>query len=160
MRFGISAAIAAALLLAQPAAAQSLQTRSPQAQALEQEAAAVCSAMDNGLFDPGGAVTRIELKSQFGSVKAELVDESAFHCTSSASLYCGSGGCMLHLVAEGKVYSWQATGWRLLEWGPDVILLIGRDGGWCGGAGTEVCYEAVVWSDGRPLTVGEPPQRR
>ena len=133
---------------------------SPQAQELINRAAADCGSFENGEFDTGNAVTEIELRSQFGAVNAELVDESEYACSSAASLYCGTGGCMLNLIVDGTVQAWQATGWRLVEWGPDQILLIGRDGGWCGGAGAEVCYEALVWSDGKILTVGPAPEGR
>jgi hypothetical protein len=132
---------------------------SPEAQRLIERAAEDCRAFENGKFDPGDAVTAIELRSQFGAVAAELVDESEYACSSAASLYCGTGGCMLNLVVEGEVRAWQATGWRLIDWGPDRILVIGRDGGWCGGAGAEVCYEALVWSNGRVLTVGPAPEQ-
>ena len=110
--------------------------------------------LESGEFDQGDAVTEIELRSQFGTVDAELVDESQYACSSAASLYCGTGGCMLNLVVNGETMAWQVTGWRLIDWGPDRILLIGRDGGWCGGAGAEVCYEALVWSEDRILTLG------
>ncbi len=133
---------------------------SPEAQRLLDAAAAECSGFENGAFDAGDALSEIELRSQFGSVTAELLDESEYACSSAASLYCGSGGCMLNLIVDGAVQAWQATGWRLIDWGPDTILLIGRDGGWCGGAGAEVCYEALVWSNGAILTVGPAPELR
>jgi hypothetical protein len=133
---------------------------SPDTQRLIDRAAADCRSFENGEFDAGNAVTEIELRSQFGSVQAELVDESEFACSTAVSLYCGTGGCMLNLIVDGTVHAWQATGWKLIEWGPDQILLIGRDGGWCGGAGAEVCYEALVWSNGRILTVGATPEMR
>ncbi|MEE4237099.1 MAG: hypothetical protein V2I51_10285, partial [Anderseniella sp.] len=133
---------------------------SPEAQELIDRAAADCRTLNNGEFDAGDAVAEIELRSQFGTVVAELVDESKYACSSAASLYCGTGGCMLNLIVDDTVRSWQATGWRLIEWGPDRILLIGRDGGWCGGAGAEVCYEALVWSNGKILTVGPAPESR
>ncbi|WP_050932162.1 hypothetical protein [Aestuariivita boseongensis] len=131
---------------------------SPEAQQLIDRAAADCQAFENGEFDQGDAVIEIELRSQFGTVDAELVDESQYACSSAASLYCGTGGCMLNLIVNGETMAWQATGWRLIDWGPDRILLIGRDGGWCGGAGAEVCYEALVWSNGKMLTVGPAPE--
>ena len=133
---------------------------SPQAKQLIDRAAADCQSFENGEFYAGDAVTLIELSSQFGTVEAELVDESQYSCSSAASLYCGTGGCMLNLIVDGKISAWQATGWKLIDWGPDRILLIGRDGGWCGGAGAgaEVCYEAVVWSNGKVLTVGPAPE--
>ena len=148
MRLGLGMVVSLGL------AAIPARAASPEAQHLLDRPAADCRAFENGAFDQGNAVQEIELGSQFGTVSAELVDESEFACSSAASLYCGTGGCMLNLVVEGSVLAWQATGWRILDWGPDRILLIGRDGGWCGGAGAEVCYEALVWSNGRILTVG------
>lgn len=133
---------------------------SPEAQRLIDRAAADCRSFENGEFDPANAVTQIELSSQFGRIEAELVDEREFACSSAASLYCGTGGCMLNVIVDGVVRAWQATGWQIIEWGPDRILLIGRDGGWCGGAGAEVCYEALVWSNGKMLTVGPAPELR
>lgn len=133
---------------------------SPEAQSLIQRAASDCTSFENGEFDQGDAVTEITLRSQFGDVAAELIDESKYACSSAASMYCGSGGCMLNLVVDGVVRAWQSTGWQVIEWGPDTILLIGRDGGWCGGAGAEVCYEALVWSSGQVLTVGPAPELR
>lgn len=133
---------------------------SPEAQSLMERAAKDCRSFENGEFNAGQALQEIELRSQFGSVTAELIDESEFACSSAASLYCGTGGCMLNLIIDGEISAWQATGWRIIEWGPDRILLIGRDGGWCGGAGAEVCYEALVWSDGKILTVGPGPETR
>lgn len=149
----VSAVLAMLVFSAGPAMAIS-----PEAQQLIDRAAADCRAFENGVFEQGNAVTEIELTSQFGAAKAELVDESRFACSSAASLYCGTGGCMLNLVVNGETMAWQATGWRLIDWGPDRILLIGRDGGWCGGAGAEVCYEALVWNNDRILTVGPAPK--
>ena len=133
---------------------------SPLAQDLMDRAAADCSNFESGEFHAGQAVAEIELRSQFGTVEAELVDESEYSCSSAASLYCGTGGCMLNLIVEGQVRAWQATGWQMIDWGPDRVLLIGRDGGWCGGAGAEVCYEALIWSNGKILTVGPAPELR
>lgn len=140
--------------------AYSASAMSPEAEELIDRAAADCKSFENGEFAAEGAVTTIELGSQFGTIDIELVDESKYACSSAASMYCGSGGCMLNVVADSAVYSWQSTGWKLIDWGPDRILLIGRDGGWCGGAGAEVCYEALVWSDGKFLTVGPTPELR
>lgn len=154
MRF-VSSLVFVSLMLATP-----LFAASPAAQALLDQASDDCKSFENGLFDAGDAVVPIELTSQYGTIGAEVVDTSKFACSSAASLFCGSGGCMLNLIVGDTTYAWQATGWRLIDWGPDRILLIGRDGGWCGGAGAEVCYEAVVWSDGRLLTVGEAPENR
>ncbi|TPE53802.1 hypothetical protein [Amaricoccus solimangrovi] len=141
--------LAAGLLAPLPGAAQDLVDR------LLAKASAACAYLDGGeMTAPEGTVTRVDLTGD--GVAEALVDESRLRCSTAASAYCGSGGCALHAVVGDRVTSWQATGWRLIDWGEDRILLIGRDGGWCGGIGAERCYEAVVWSDGRFLSVAPP----
>ena len=144
----ILAALAAIAMSASSALAVS-----PEAQQLIDRAAADCQSFENGQFDRGDAVTEIELRSHFGTVNAELVDEGQYRCSPAASLYCGSAGCPLYLIVNGETMAWQAMGWRLVDWGSARILLIARHGAWCDGAGGEVCYEALVWSNGRMLTV-------
>ena len=83
----------------------------------------------------------------------QLVDESRFACSSSASLFTPNGGSMLHAVVQGKVYSWMANSWRIIDWGEDKILLLAEHGSQCGGYGYQRCYEAVVFSEGAPLSL-------
>ena len=115
-------------------------------------AAAGCAALDGGVMTvPEEALVRVDLSGD-GTPDA-LLDESRLECSTAASAFQGSGGAMLHAVVGEAVTSWQATGWRLLDWNQDRLLLIGRDGGWCGASGAERCYEAVVWSAGRFLSL-------
>jgi hypothetical protein len=115
------------------------------------KARVTCESYENGVFDQGKAVSKIDLTDD-GTLDT-VIDESDFRCSSSKSLYCGTGGCMLHAIVDDEVWSFQAEGWRMIDWDGRPILLIARDGGWCGGAGAQVCYEAVVWSHGKMLTV-------
>lgn len=118
-------------------------------------AAAACAGLDGGVMSaPEGTVTKVDLSGD--GVPDAIVDESKLRCSTAASAFCGSGGCMLHAVVGEVVTSWQVTGWRVIDWNQDRILLLGRDGGWCGGIGAERCYEANVWSDGRFLTMAPP----
>lgn len=68
-------------------------------------------------------------------------------------MYCGSGGCSLHAIVGDTVARFQVEGWKIIDWDGRPILLIARDGGWCGGAGAQICFEAIVWSFGEMLTV-------
>jgi hypothetical protein len=113
-----------------------------------------CERLDSGRFDPGDSVQRLDLTGN-GS-RGTIVDESRFSCSSARSLYCGSGGCQLHAIVGDRSWSFQAEGWRMIEWDGRPILLVMRDGGWCGGAGAQICYEAVSWSHGQMLTVMPP----
>lgn len=121
------------------------------------EARDACTSYENGTFDAGDAVVEADLDGE--APPDRLVDESKFACSSAASMYCGTGGCMLHAVVGEERWSWQAEGWRLIDWGRSRILLIARDGGWCGGAGAQICFEAVTWSFGQMLTIAPPPPR-
>ncbi len=118
------------------------------------DAAAYCAELDNGVFDAGDPVTEVDLDRD--GTPDRIVDESAFSCSTARSLYCGTGGCMLHTIVGDAVHSFQAEGWRLDEWSGHTILMIARDGGWCGGAGAQLCFEAVTWSGGEMLTVMPP----
>ena len=149
---GRARAAAAALILvglSPPAAADPVE-------GLLAEAAALCTGYESGVFEAGDAVHAVDLDGD--GAPDRLVDESAFACSSDASMYCGSGGCSLHAVVGDTVSTFQAEGWRVIDWDGRPILLVARDGGWCGGAGAQLCFEAVVWSHGEMLTVMPAPR--
>ncbi len=58
-------------------------------------AAQACAEFNDGQFDIAwGAVERVDLD---GDLQRDWVlNESGFACSSAASLYCGTGGCMSH----------------------------------------------------------------
>lgn len=114
-------------------------------------AAAECATFENGVFEPGNAVIAVDLDDEEPGDR--IVDTSRFSCSSMASFYCGSGGCTVYAVIGDRSWEFQAEGWRMIDWDGRPILLIARDGGWCGGAGSQLCFEAVVWSFGEMLTV-------
>jgi hypothetical protein len=138
----LSLAVPAAALAADPVAA------------ILDAARASCEGFENGTFDARDGVSEIDLDGDGAADR--VVDESRFACSSMASAYCGSGGCLLHAVVGEQSWSFQAEGWRMIDWDGRPILLIARDGGWCGGAGSQLCFEAVNWSFGQMLTVMPP----
>ena len=133
-----------------------LSQENPLVGALLNDAAEACGSYEDGTFEPGDGVSTLTLEPD--GTEVILIDEGRFSCSTAVSMYCGSGGCVLHAVIGEYVASWQATGWRTVDWNGDTILLIGRDGGWCGGIGAEWCYEAVNWLNGRFMTVMPPRQ--
>ena len=136
-----------------------LATAAPSAQAADlaagviAEARKACEGFENGKFDAGDAVRQVDLDGD-GAMDT-VVDESKFSCSSAASMYCGTGGCMLHTIVGDKKNSFQAEGWRMTDWDGRPILLLARDGGWCGGAGSQLCFQAIYWSMGDMLTMGD-----
>ncbi|MCP1335278.1 hypothetical protein [Futiania mangrovi] len=149
--------IVSAMLAGLAAAGAAMPAHADPVDAILAAARSDCAAFENGVFHANDAVVEADLD---GAAPADrLVDSSRFTCTSARSLYCGSGGCTLHAVIGERSWSFQAEGWRTIAWGERPILLVARDGGWCGGAGSQLCFEAVVWSHGEMLTV-MPPARR
>lgn len=118
------------------------------------EATADCALFDDGVLTVGDSVTEVNLDGM--APLDALVDMGGLECSSTASLYCGSGGCSLYAVVGDRAWSFQAEGWRMTDWDGRPILLIARDGGWCGGSGAETCFEAVSWSNGAMMTVMAP----
>jgi hypothetical protein len=115
------------------------------------QAEADCAALDSGEFTAEDAVQVVDLDGE--EPVDRIVDSAAFSCSSSPGYYCGSGGCSIYAVIGDRSWEFQAEGWTMLEWDGRPILMVARDGGWCGGAGAQQCYEAIVWSFGEMLTV-------
>lgn len=114
------------------------------------EARDFCTGFENGAFDAGDAVIEVDLDGV--APLDRLVDLSRVSCSSTASMYCGSGGCSLHAVIGERAWVFQAEAWRMIDWG-QPILLLARDGVWCGGMGAQLCFEAVSWSRGEMMSV-------
>lgn len=114
-----------------------------------------CAAFENGAFElETGAITEIDLDGD--GAADTVVEEAKFRCSSAASLYCGTGGCMIHLAVGGQVYSRLAKGWKAVEWAGDVIILLALHGSECGGTNLRRCYEAITWSEGGFKSVRTP----
>ena len=141
------AALAFTLVAAQPAQTAGL------ADTVIAEARKACEGFENGKFDPCDAVQQIDLDGN--GTPDTVVDESKFACSSAASMYCGTGGCMLHTIVGNKKRAFQVEGWRMIDGDGRPILLLARDGGWCGGAGAQLCFQAIYWSMGDMLTMGD-----
>jgi hypothetical protein len=99
-----------------------------------------CTSLENGTFGAQDAVPPVDHHDE-GKMDS-IADASRFACSSMASACCGSGGCTLHAVVDDASWSFEAEGWRMIDWDGLPILLIARDGGWCGGAGAQLCFRS------------------
>lgn len=115
-----------------------------------------CALWEEGSLHIGErAVVEMDLTGD-GSPET-LVDTSHLECSATPlSPYCGSGGCSLFAFVEDHVFEWQALGWRVIDWDGEPVLLIGRDGGWCGVSSAGYCFEALNWNGETFLTVMPP----
>ncbi len=110
------------------------------------QARADCRAFENGTLTLGeNAVVQADLTGD--GQPEEIVDSRAFTCSSAASLFCGTGGCTITVVADGTARAFLAKAWRTVDWDGQAILLLAVHGSDCGGTNLRRCYEAVVWSE-------------
>ncbi|WP_281996014.1 hypothetical protein [Ruegeria faecimaris] len=103
-----------------------------------------CAEFNDGQFDlDWGAVERVDLD---GDLQPDWVlNESGFACSSAASLYCGTGGCMSHFLIEEEVHSLLNRGWTVVEFGRQRIVLADVHGTNCDGINPTPCATASVW---------------
>ncbi|WP_424975534.1 hypothetical protein [Dinoroseobacter sp. S124A] len=135
------ASLALALLTASAAPAQDL----PAALQAEIETARTdCAAFENGTLEvPWEATTRTDLT---GDGTMDLVlDLGKLRCSSSASLYCGTGGCSVLFAVGETVTRRLSKGWSVERLGPMTVVLNQRHGSDCGGTNLRPCVEAMVW---------------
>ncbi|MEM1048462.1 MAG: hypothetical protein AAGL24_20085 [Pseudomonadota bacterium] len=105
-----------------------------------------CRSLENGVLEvQDGAVTRIDVSGD-GEPDA-VVDSSKFACSSSASFFCGTGGCAVTIIVDGKTTDFLAKGWKVIDWNDAPVLLLAVHGNACGGTNLRRCVISYVWSE-------------
>ena len=139
-----AALIAANAALPMPAVAADISDLPPPLQEKVNQAQQACTDFEDGEFVlEWGAITRIDLD---GDLRTDwALDETSFACSSAASLYCGTGGCMSHFLVGDVLSSVLNKGWDVVVLGPDRVLLTDVHGSQCGGFNPTPCVTASVW---------------
>lgn len=128
---------------ASPADASDLEMPEP-LQAKVDAATQACASFENGEFAlEWSAVSRVDLDGDLQSDWA--LNEAGFACSSAASLYCGTGGCMTHFLVGDTLASLQNQGWQMTTFGPHRVLLADVHGSQCDGINPTPCVVAAVW---------------
>ena len=143
--FGLLWALAASwLALITPASSADVSELPEQLQEKVETARQACAEFDNGAFYlEWGAVERVDLD---GDLHYDWVlNERGFSCSTAASLYCGTGGCMSHFLLENVTHSLLNQGWGLANLGPNRVLLVDVHGSQCGGINPTPCVTASTW---------------
>ncbi|MBE2274999.1 MAG: hypothetical protein IAE87_01750 [Rhodobacteraceae bacterium] len=111
-------------------------------------AAADCKGLDNGMLSVAPeAVSRPDLDGDGAPDWA--LDESRLQCSTSASYFCGSGGCTTVFLVAGTLTEVFGHGWQLVQTQAGPVVLSFNGGVDCGLAQYERCVRALVWGDGR-----------
>ena len=140
----ITALLLAVLVLPAPARSSDISELPLLLREKIEEAREACAEFNNGEFVlQWGGVSRVDLD---GDLRSDWVlDEFGFACSSAASLYCGTGGCMSHFLVGEALHSLFNQGWDLVTFGPHRVLLADVHGSQCGGINPTPCTTASIW---------------
>lgn len=135
--------VAAAALMALPATASDLEMPAPLLEKVE-AASEACANFENGEFAlEWTAVSRVDLDGDFWPDWA--LNEAGFSCSTAATLYCGTGGCVTHFLVGETLASLLNKGWEMTTFGPARVLLADIHGSQCGGINPTPCVVSAVW---------------
>ncbi|MCQ1061141.1 hypothetical protein LRP52_45380 [Photobacterium sp. ZSDE20] len=119
---------------------------SPAANAIVQNAKEECARFEGGEFHATEqAISHHDFTGD--GQPEEIVDASQFSCSTSASMYGGSGGTFLWVVVDGKPYEFLANKWITIDFDGQSVLLLAVHSSECSDT-IGPCYRALVWSDG------------
>lgn len=106
----------------------------------------VCTDYNNGEFH--STEQTISLYDFTGDGRPEtVVDASQFSCSTSVSMWGGTGGTYLWVVVDGVAHEFLAHQWKVVDmYGKNVLLLAVHPSRCDYTAGP--CYQAYVWSKG------------
>jgi len=118
----------------------------PIATEIVQKAKKECASFEGGKFN--ATEQAITLHDFTGDGRPEeVVDASQFSCSTSASMWGGSGGTFLWVIVDGKAYEFLAHKWRVVEVDRQKVLLLAVHSSECSDT-IGPCYRALVWGDG------------
>lgn len=138
--------IAAILCFAPCALAGSETDKATTATQIVQREKKICTDYNDGKFD--ATEQTITLHDFTGDGRPEtVVDASQFSCSSSVSMWGGTGGTYLWVIVDGKPYEFLAHGWKVVNLGGRNVLLLAVHSSQCGDT-VGPCYRAYAWSDG------------
>lgn len=119
---------------------------SPIAKNIVHNAKKECAQFENGQFETTKhAITRHDLTGD--GHPEEIIDAGQFACSTSVSMWGGSGGTMLWVIVNGKAYEFLANRWKIVDFDNQQILLLAVHPSECSDS-IGPCYRALVWSDG------------
>ena len=131
----------------------SAQDMSALANKIIEEARQDCQSFEDGKLTLGENVyTQIDVTGD--GKPDEAIDFSEISCSTAASLYCGTGGCSLEVIADGKSTRFLTKDWKVFVWDEQPILMLIVHGSECGGNNLRRCYRATVWTEQGFSTVG------
>jgi len=116
------------------------------AAAIIEQAKLDCNSFENGAFQSTEkAVVHYDFNGD-GTNEA-LVDGAQFSCSTALTLWGGSGGTFLWVIAPDKTYEFLAHRWKVVDVSGQKVLLLAVHSSQCSDD-IGPCFRAFVWQDG------------
>jgi len=114
-----------------------------------EKARADCGSFENGIleFDTQKAISEVELTGDDNPEK--IVDFTNVTCSSSASFFCGTGGCGLTVIVNKTPVEFLAKAWKV-EKATDGTPILKLAVHWSECDYKDTCWETYKW-DGKAL---------
>ena len=117
------------------------------AEDLLEQARQHCRSIKNGEFHAqNDAVTQLDVTGD--GVPDQVIDASQFACSTAVTPYCGTGGCPLTVIVNGKPFQFQALRWKVINWDAQPVLLLHVHSAACESNNWQPCIKAMTWSEG------------
>jgi hypothetical protein len=113
---------------------------------LVERAKTECASLEGGQFNATDKAITLQDFTGDGRPE-EFVDASQFSCSTSASMWGGSGGTLLWVLVDGDKHEFLAHRWRVVDVDGQKVLLLSVHSSECSDT-VGPCYRALVWSDG------------
>jgi hypothetical protein len=110
-----------------------------------QKAKSECAKFEGGKFNATEAAITLHDFTGDG-LPEEIVDASHFSCSTSASMWGGTGGTLLWVLVDGEKHEFLAHKWRVVDVDGQKVLLLAVHSSECSDT-LGPCYRALVWSD-------------
>ena len=111
-----------------------------------EKAKSECASFQGGRFDATEQTITFHDFTGDGRPE-EVVDASQFSCSTSVSMWGGSGGTFLWVLFDGKKYEFLAHYWRVVVVVGQKVLLLAVHSSECSDT-IGPCYRALVWGNG------------
>ncbi len=109
------------------------------------EARTECRSFENGklIINPDKTITLVELTG--GGGPEEIIDGNQFSCPTALTLFCGTGGCSLTVIANNQPFEFLAKAWKV-DKSPEgkPLLKLAVHFSQCDYKDT--CWEAFQWN--------------
>ena len=113
-------------------------------------------ASDGGVLElSGNEVNKFDFDGD-GVTDLSILHEIDYNCSSSASLFQGTAGAVVHIMTDEDYFSGYVREIQAVTaFNNKQVLLLGLHGSSCGEAGYVSCVQAITLHEGRIISIGQ-----